>query len=131
MKLLVLAALLVASTPLAHPTPSSDRSADFQLTLTPTAKGWSARCAKGCTWRSVAVECRNVCDVVIDDFGMRTLATRFDETPTFAFTVHREARGVVAMGRVGLAWEEAAWGCPTAGCTITIDALGGAVAVPQ
>jgi hypothetical protein len=111
-KLLALVALsLVAGAKATPPATVTSAVHPFSITLERNGSLWSATCTKGCQWTAVSVRCRGMCAVIVDDQGLRTLASGRLPDEQFAFTAEADGSGWRARSYVGTAWLALGYTC--------------------
>jgi hypothetical protein len=125
MRAFVLAACVAIAGSTACAAAQSQTGGDiFQLELTPTASGYTARCASGCSWQTLSFACAEDCHAVIDANGVYPLATTKQGSAAFAFQLHRMADGWQMESLGGTHWRSLGWGCGAIGCTARVTESG-------
>ena len=99
----------------------------FEIVVQRSAKGWSAHCDTGCTWRELSVSCPSACRIMLDANGVSTHPTTPQAGAAFAFVLERTEDGWKAEAIAGTTWRTLAWnslGCHYGFCRARIDERG-------
>lgn len=119
-------ALLIAATVLftapsdVVPTPP----AHFQMVIARAGTGFTAECATGCRWRTLAFDCGADCRVVIDESGVSMNTAPSLDGHEFAFEFQRTTDGWTLKSLRGTNWLTLSRGCGLLPCSARVDESG-------